>query len=286
MDKIYLQDILPLDKLSKKGKVLLIRHYHKDLDEMIEKGMIEEYQSFQSQSGFRNTRYIISFIGGEKNTATFYGLYEIKSISEGKDLPRVSSGLSKYYQPADPQKSFFLELKKVDGYSKFKDRLVIDWLVPRGWYNEYGRAKEKPVIRLFPFRFVSEFPGLMNIRISFSELKAIIRTPESHEEWYNSLTRLQAVYLILNTKTGDQYIGTTYGKNGLWQRWESYVSSGGTGGNKRFKELKAKDPDFSQNLQFSILEVLTRTADKSYCIHKESLWKEKLGTRAFGLNEN
>ena len=156
----------------------MIRHYHKDLEEMLEKGLIEEYQSFQNRS------------------------------------------------------------------------------------------------------------GLMNIRISFNGLKAIIENPESHDEWYNSLTRLQAVYLILNTKSGYQYIGTTYGKNGLWQRWESYVKSGGTGGNKRLIKLKEEDPGFVQNLQFSILEVMTRTADKSYCIHKESLWKEKLGTRAFGLNEN
>jgi len=66
MDRIYLQDILPLDMLSKKGKVLLIRHYHKDLDEMLEKGVVEEYQSFQRHRAFKEAKYLVVFIGKEK----------------------------------------------------------------------------------------------------------------------------------------------------------------------------------------------------------------------------
>ena len=286
MEKIYLQDILPLDKLSQTGKVLLIRHYHKDLDEMLSMGLIEEYQSFQRQRSFREATYLISFLGKEKNTAQLYGVYKIKGLLEKNDLPNYSDGLVPYCKPPDKSVDFQLQLEELPEFAKFKNRLIIDWVVPRGWYNTYGRDQNKPVIRILPYRFVSEFPGLMNIKISFSELKAIVETPDSHEEWYNSLTRLQAVYLILNTKSGEQYVGTTFGKNGLWQRWESYVSSGGTGGNKRLIKLKDSDPEYTQHLQFSILEVLTRTADKSYCIHKESLWKEKLGSRAFGLNEN
>ena len=92
--------------------------------------------------------------------------------------------------------------------------------------------------------------------------------------------------MILDTNTGSQYIGTTYGEQGLWQRWESYVKGDGTGGNKELKTLKDKNSKFYQNLQFSILEVLSRTADQKYCTTKESVWKEKLGTRAHGLNKN
>jgi hypothetical protein len=100
------------------------------------------------------------------------------------------------------------------------------------------------------------------------------------------LTRLQAVYLILDKATGYQYIGTTYGLNGLWQRWRNYVLSNGTGGNKELKRLSKKNPEFYKNLQFSILEVLSKTATVKECINIESNWKQKLGSRAFGLNIN
>jgi len=133
---------------------------------------------------------------------------------------------------------------------------------------------------------VKDFPGLMNIKLSFQELTKIIENPESYYEWFDSLTKLQAIYLILNKKTGYQYIGTTYGENGLWQRWGNYIKGDHTGGNKEFIKLKNEDSEFYKNLQFSILEVLSKTANQKYCTEKESNWKEKLGSRAFGLNKN
>jgi hypothetical protein len=126
----------------------------------------------------------------------------------------------------------------------------------------------------------------MNINLNFEELKKIIKNPESHSDWYNSLTRLQAIYLILDTYTGYQYIGTTYGENGLWQRWESYVKGDGTGGNKELINLKNQNIEFYKHFQFSILEVLSKTADQKYSTEKETIWKEKLGSRAYGLNRN
>lgn len=59
---IYLQDILPLDKLKAEGKVLLVRHYHDRLDEMIKKELIEEYQSFQSKPAFLDCKYIVRIL--------------------------------------------------------------------------------------------------------------------------------------------------------------------------------------------------------------------------------
>ena len=96
--------------------------------------------------------------------------------------------------------------------NKYKDRLIIDWVVPRGWYNNFDVTKSKPVVKILPRNFVQDFPGLMNINVSFYELKKIIVNPDSHSDWFDSLTRLQAVYLILDLKSGQQYVGTTYGE--------------------------------------------------------------------------
>jgi hypothetical protein len=282
-DLIYLEDILPLKSLIDDGvgTVLLIRHR-----EMERLGLIEEYQSFQDKPAFLKCKYVVSFVAREKNTAVFFGLYKVKDIIKGEDLPPYSSSLTLYSNQQDKSKDFKIELEKVFEFEKYKNRIVIDWVVPRGWYNTFGKVSKKPVIKLLPFNYVADFPGLMNIRLTFIELKQIIENPDSHEEWYNSLTRLQAVYLILDNSSGNQYVGTTYGEFGLWQRWSAYVRSEGTGYNKGLEELKISRLNFQFELQFSILEVLTKTSEKNYCIEKESMWKNKLGSKAHGLNEN
>lgn len=284
--QIYLQDILPLENLKDEGTVLLVRHYHENLDYMIKEKIIDEYQSFQHRPAFRKCKYIISFLGSEKNTAILYGVFQVVNILSKEALPTYSDKLKKLCRPQNYNEDFKLVLDRIDEYDIYSNRLIIDWVVPRGWYNTYGSTQNKPVIKVLPYNFVAEFPGVMNIKISFDELEKIIKNKDSHEEWYNSLTRLQAVYLILDKSTGKQYVGTTYGENGLWQRWKSYISSGGTGGNKQLSKLKIEKNNFQNELQFSVLEILTKTAEKNYCIKKESLWKEKLGTRAFGLNDN
>jgi len=284
--QIFLQDIIPLGKLKNEGTVVLVRHYHEQLDYMIKKNIIDEYQSFQHRPAFKKCKYIVSFLGGEKNTAIFYGVFKVTDILSKKYLPAYSNELKPLCRPQNPDDDFKLILKRINEYDIYKNRLIIDWVVPRGWYNTFGSTKNKPVIRILPYNFVSEFPGVMNIKLSFNELEKIILNKDSHEEWYNSLTKLQAVYLILDKSSGKQYVGTTYGENGLWQRWSGYVASGGTGNNRQLENLKLEKENFQNDLQFSVLEILTKTAEKKYCIKKESLWKEKLGTRAFGFNHN
>lgn len=284
--QIYLQDILPLEDLRKEGNVILVRHYHVNLDYMVKNNIVDEYQSFQYQPAFKNCKYLISFLGGERNTAIFYGAFKVKDVLAKDLLPSYSAELERFCNPLNVDQDFKMVLERIEEFDIFQNRLIIDWVVPRGWYNTFGTTQNKPVVRILPFNYVSEFPGVMNIQLSFDELKKIIQNKDSHEEWFNSLSRLQAVYLILSKSSGKQYIGTTYGQNGLWQRWSSYVETGGTGGNKKLIELRSENENFKDDLQFSVLEILTKNAERNYCLQKESIWKEKLGTRAFGLNEN
>ncbi len=287
IDKIYLQDILPLDQLSKNGKVIMVRHYHENLVEMLQKNLIEEYQSFQKKSSaFRECITIVSFLAEPNNQARLFGVYRNIGILENQNLPKYSDQLEKFCIPQDENNDLFIQLEKMHEFVKFENRVIIDWVVPRGWYNTYGNVKDKEVVKILPYNFVDEFPGLMRIKISASELKTIINNPQAHAKWYESLTRLQAVYLILDKKSGNQYIGTTYGQNGLWQRWESYAKGDFTGGNKELIELKENNSVFHENFQYSILEVLSKNASQKECVDSESLWKEKLGTRTFGLNKN
>jgi hypothetical protein len=285
-DRIFIQDILPLNELNKKGTVLLVRHFHDHLSKMVEMELIEEYQSFQKMPAFKKCKTIISFLAEPNNQAKLYGVYEIVGIKEKDNLPEYSENIRQFCNPQNLETDFFMILEKKTEFEKFENRIIIDWVVPRGWYNTYGKVLDKEIIKILPYNFVEEFPGLMKIRLSAQELKTIIENPQTHLKWYESLTRLQAVYLIMDKETGNQYIGTTYGQNGLWQRWENYAKGDFTGGNTELLELKKKNEKFYSNFQYSILEVLSKNASQKECVEAESLWKEKLGTRTFGLNKN
>jgi hypothetical protein len=100
------------------------------------------------------------------------------------------------------------------------------------------------------------------------------------------LSATKGIYLISDTKTGKLYVGSAYGEEGIWGRWTRYVSTNGHGDNKTLKELIASDPIHGNNFQFSILMLLPRTITADEAIKKEQLFKNKLGTNSFGLNNN
>ena len=57
-------------------------------------------------------------------------------------------------------------------------------------------------------------------------------------------------------------------------------------GNKALRALAKKNPEFADNFTFSLHHVFPRTVSKNDVLHYESLLKNKLGSRAYGLNEN
>jgi len=99
------------------------------------------------------------------------------------------------------------------------------------------------------------------------------------------LSNVYGVYLILDKKAGQQYVGSAYGKDGIWGRWSHYEKSK-HGDNKILIELLEKDPSRYKHFQFSILSVLSNSSMYDQVIQLESITKEKLGTRVFGLNAN
>ncbi len=52
------------------------------------------------------------------------------------------------------------------------------------------------------------------------------------------------------------------------------------------KEVLCSHPDRYQSFQFSILQILPKTITQDEIIHIESLWKKKLLSARFGMNEN
>lgn len=59
--------------------------------------------------------------------------------------------------------------------------------------------------------------------ISYYDLK---RKIDNSDDWCRALRSRKGVYLITDKNTGKQYVGSAYGKDGIFGRWVVYLTSG------------------------------------------------------------
>jgi hypothetical protein len=248
--------------------------------------LFEKYQGCQSEKRYTGCEYVISFIALEKTKSLFLGVYKV--CDEGRaieTIPGLHEELEKKISTAYANSAkFYYILEKVSGFEDLEQRVIIDWgKGALAWHQYYT---EREVLEIRPKGFVKEFTDYLDIILEFNELKAIIENGDSNPIWKNKLSSVSGVYLILDSKEGNQYVGSAYGKEGIWGRWTEYAKTGGHGGNKQLIKLLDKDKEYNQNFRFSILETLPSNLTKEEVIVHEKQYKDKLGTRIFGLNSN
>lgn len=280
-------EILQLRKFDLSKKIKLVRHTTEngyDVNLIYKAGQLMDYQAVQSKDFFKDCEYIISFIATESTKAVFVGAYEIinkttvKQRRKIKKLPDIQ-GIPDFYK--DDQ--FYYEQIEVPALADLKDRLVIEW--GKGARNWCQNLSKKEVIEIFPKGYNNNFPGFDKVIINYDELKKIIDYPDANREWHKMLSSVAGVYLIVDMETGMQYVGSAYGKEGILGRWKQY-SKNGHGGNKLLIGILEKDSLRYKKFQYSILRTLPRTLTSSEVIEIESIYKRKLGIKAFGLNLN
>lgn len=129
------------------------------------------------------------------------------------------------------------------------------------------------------------FPGYESIDLPFTELSTLVQN--DRPDWKSALENVKGVYLITDTSTGKRYVGSAYGDQGIWSRWEAYVRSG-HGWNKELQELVGDKLDYAQeNFKFTLLEYRPAPTPDDTVIYRENYWKEVLLTRGkYGLNQN
>ena len=116
-------------------------------------------------------------------------------------------------------------------------------------------------------------------------MKDLFKNEGAHPDWRVPLSAVKGIYLILDETEGRQYVGSAYGEEGIWGRWREYAVSK-HGGNKLLRELVEREPGvYPKQFRFSVLQTLPKTMTKDEVIRRETLYKDKLGTRA-GLNRN
>lgn len=177
----------------------------------------------------------------------------------------------------------------VKAFSKYFGRVIVKYYK---YHQGQGRflseiLDQLEVVKVLPTTFDGDdFPGYDNVRITYSQLETII--DRNKRDWIASLENQKAVYLITDTNSGNQYVGSATSDFGmLLTRWKNYVANG-HGGNKLLKEIVAQlgFEYVKKHFQYSILENYNARTDDHVILARESWWKKTLGTRAFGLNSN
>lgn len=267
-------------------KVKLIRHALSDpgFRACYDVGMTLEYTKHQGTGFSKGYDYWVIFISDSGTYARLHSCCRVNGSEP--DTPDVCPvGLPECEAEGYRGKDAFFHLEYVDLLKEYEGKLVIDWGKSTRMWHQKGTT-EKPIVAIQP-KNEKSFVGFENLILSFDELKEVIENDTDYKLWHAAMSAVNAIYLIVDTKTGARYVGSTYGYDGLLGRWSVYAATDGHGNNKGLiSHLKSKR-NSCHNLQFSVLQVLSKSLTDKQIIDAETLWKKKLLTyEPFGLNQN
>lgn len=261
----------------------LVRHQSSkwDIESLVAHDQFELYQSNQGRPVFNNCKYLVSFLGEKHSLARLFGVYRVKNVSKdtGNPLPWPPG----YLYPHMPPGRLWHDLEKLPGFVDLEKRVVIDWGPSTRSWVQWLSPRE--VVEILPHGYVREFPGFDEVLLSYKELCEMAANPASNREWHRALGSVAGVYLITDSSSGLQYVGSAHGADGILGRWKSYARTG-HGGNQLLRGLLAKNPRAANSFQFSILRALPTSLTREEVLGNEALYKKKLGSRAHGLNAN
>lgn len=279
---MVLKELLQLRGLDLSVPIKVVRHISRsiDLEELYRLGQLEVYQSYQAKETTFNCDYIVSLIATEGSRARFVGLYRVKGSKPEKETTLPSDFI---HPEMSYQNDTFFDLEKLPGYEDLENRLIVEW--GRGTKSWIQWRLDKEVLEILPTGYVKDFPGYLEFILSHDELRDIVENPVSNRVWHKMLSGVAGVYLIVDTKTGRQYVGSAYGKSGILGRWTSYAKTG-HGGNEELTALLKTEKDYARRFQFTILAITSTTSSRNEVLRLEGLYKKKLGSRAYGLNLN
>ena len=245
--------------------------------------LIDNFKDWQEHQTGKNwsRQYILSLIYYEKDIWMFGGIYKVLPV-EPTPVENDNGWKGWRYQTKLTEKGAeyigraFLKFKK-----EFRASYPTLELDPKNG----DPIAEMPLSHILDKRVaLSDFLGFDSVNIDYKTLKYIVY--DNILSWKTALSNVKGIYLIVDTNTGKQYVGSAYGDECIWQRWANYAKDG-HGGNVELKELlKINGQEYRYNFKYSILEVCNMNLGNEYIISRESHWKEVLLTRKFGLNLN
>lgn len=289
---ITIQELLEKRGLDSSKKIKLVRHKDNDFDVYSaykddDQSEFLYYNANQSKPVFSECEYIVVFLGETGAYARFLEVYKVNGVKTISDSNK---------RPANPKgnlNSYSYDLTPVEGFESLKERVIIDWGKSAISWNQWYSKNPKEVVMIEPSLDYERFVDYESVLLDWDSLTTIIEDKENHRTWHDKLSSVNGIYLILDKSNGKQYVGSAYNQKGnssnakgILGRWIEYIKSEGTGNNLGLEKEKQARPDFHKNLQWSILMTLPLGMEESKIIAYEQRFKEKLGTRNYGYNEN
>lgn len=274
---IDLQGNKPSDMIisgSKRNTKLMFHKIDPKRIDINPKYNLEEFEKFQMEhwnNFFVGTLYILSF-WYEGKIARFIGCYRLGKSKKDTVIGRQKKPRDRYMFP---------NMESISFLSEFKNRLYIIWTNPSANYGRWIEDNKYEVHSLRPSddNSIGFLPtAYYKIRLEYRRLKKLFEFPIDNQEWYLYLSNRSGVYLIQDTLSGEQYIGSAYGENGFWGRWMDYVT-------KKDGNISLANKDYN-NFQFCILWETLTSVHKDRILDVESEMKKNYGTRVHGLNNN
>jgi hypothetical protein len=275
-------DLLKPFGFDEQLKTKLVRHQdgRYDVPTLMREGWFELYQSLQARPVFSGCDQIVCFVGDGSTRAKFIGVYQV--LDESPVLSSHVPTKCPYVEWRSDSK-YFYKLRYQPQYEDLVGRVVVDW--GAGALQWAQHLRNKPVVEVFPKgRTLEPFSDYLDFTLSHDELKDLFGQPTAHRDWQSSLSAVAGIYLILAQHTGDQYIGSAYGSDGIWGRWQQYASNG-HGNNVMLRHLVEHDDRYPESFRYSVLQVLPKSTKPAEVIRWENQYKMKFGSRAIGLNQ-
>jgi hypothetical protein len=233
-------------------------------------GGFEEWQAWQSKKNFER-KYIISLLQ-----------------MPGNDKWLFAGGfVSEEYEYIKKEKYYKYKTTEISQLSELAGRLIVvfkrtgrqSYLNAENWTDDISVNELKPEKMA-----IEEFPGYNKVFLTKKKLEIVIS--QCIESWKGALSNVSGVYLITDTHTGKQYVGSATGDNGIWQRWSEYAENGHGGNKELVAILKEKGSKYSDNFQYMILEIADTHASANDVLSRETYWKDVLCSRKHGYNAN
>jgi hypothetical protein len=239
---------------------------------LTQKEKFECYQRLQCEDCFRKRNWIAAFVVTPEDETLFAGMYRKGGIGKLPDELRECPVSGK---PVGNETHLYYDLAQDDLLSEWIGRLTIDWGGGfRSWIQN-ADSKESGDKKILEIRKDFQEPPFPGYREFHRDIAGIERIWPS---WRSQLKNCKGIYLLTCKDTGKQYVGKADGEDGFWGRFCQYAETG-HGGNEGMK------PHQTSGYVVTILEALVTPA-LGDIDRLEVIWKEKLGSRIWGLNKN
>jgi len=275
--------VLTFNQLLQRGgldpvNVRLVRHkpehdHHRAVFDAAMKSD-ERFREYQERQGkeqvitqFRAAKQLAGFVVEPTTKQTvFMGVWD----QLGERVPTIDPFSQAPVKPTTV--AFTTKLR--DEFDLYRGRLIVDWGDGERAWVQRADNQDKDIIEIRQRREDPAFPGFAKLRLPLNDIENV---PVA---WAEVLRNARGIYLLVHRESGQQYVGSAHGDSGFFGRWNSY--SDGHGGNVAMKELGAT----AEAYDAAILEVVGSDSTMEDVFARETLWKEKLGTRVKGLNRN